>query len=94
MNRPGETINIDKKPTSAIEIVNRGLARRYAAEKRFRFYGLVAICFSLLFLSFLFISIIGNGYTAFQQTFIRLVRLQMKRSSTQITWEVYGTLPV
>jgi phosphate transport system permease protein len=27
---------------------------------------------SLLFLSFLFISIISKGYTAFQQTFIRL----------------------
>ena len=41
-------------------------------ERRFRFYGLAAIVLSLLFLSFLFISIVGKGYTAFQQTFIEL----------------------
>jgi phosphate transport system permease protein len=55
-----------------IDIVNKGLSRRYAAERRFRFYGLVAICVSLLFLLLMFISIIGNGYTAFEQTFIEL----------------------
>ena len=55
-----------------IEIVNQGLARRYRAEKRFRFYGMAAIFLSLAFLSLLFISITANGYTAFQQTFIKL----------------------
>jgi phosphate transport system permease protein len=55
-----------------IDVVNKGLSRRYAAERRFRFYGLAAICASLLFLLLMFISIIGNGYTAFQQTFIEL----------------------
>ena len=34
--------------------------------------GLAAIIMGLLFLSMLFISIIGNGYTAFWQTFIQL----------------------
>lgn len=55
-----------------MDIVNRTIARRYRAEKRFRMFGLSAIVASLLFLSFLFISIIGNGYSAFQQTFIKL----------------------
>ncbi len=55
-----------------IDIVNRGLRRRYRAERRFRRMGLAAILLSLLFLSFLFISIIGNGWTALFQTHIRL----------------------
>ncbi|EMS77203.1 phosphoenolpyruvate PEP-dependent phosphotransferase PstA [Desulfotignum phosphitoxidans DSM 13687] len=55
-----------------MDIVNQGLARRYRAEKRFRLYGIVAIILSMIFLVFLFISISANGYTAFQQTFVRL----------------------
>ena len=56
----------------AFDIVNAGLARRYRAEKRFRLYGLMAIIASMLFLSLVFVSIFANGYTAFQQTFIKL----------------------
>ncbi|MGD9329998.1 MAG: phosphate ABC transporter permease PstA [Desulfobacterales bacterium] len=56
----------------AIDIVNAGLAKRYRRERRFRLYGVSAILASLLFLSFLFGSIISKGYTAFQQTFIQL----------------------
>lgn len=59
-------------PTRTIDIVNKGLEKRYLAEKRFRRIGLGAIIASLMFLSVLFISIIGNGYTAFQQTYIQL----------------------
>ncbi len=55
-----------------LDIVNRGLSKRYRAERRFRFYGLLAIVASMVFLSLLFISILGKGYTAFQQTFIEL----------------------
>ncbi|MEJ2108832.1 MAG: phosphate ABC transporter permease PstA [Acidobacteriota bacterium] len=73
MNNPeGTPKGIDEKPVQTIDIVRKGLRRRYRAEKRFRFYGIAAICLSLLFLSFLFISIIGKGYTAFQQTFVEL----------------------
>ena len=60
------------KPKRTLDIVNQGLARRYRAERRFRYYGLSAIVASLLFLSLLFISIFANGYSAFMQTFIRL----------------------
>lgn len=54
------------------DIVKQGLAKRYRSEKRFRMCGIAAIVVSLMFLSFLFISIGYNGYSAFQQTFIRL----------------------
>jgi phosphate transport system permease protein len=55
-----------------IDIVKKGLARRYRAERRFRFYGLAAIVASIVFLALLFISIVGNGHTAFRQAFIKL----------------------
>jgi phosphate transport system permease protein len=55
-----------------MDIVNQGLARRYRAEKRFRFYGAAAIVISMIFLTFLFVSISVNGYTAFQQTYVQL----------------------
>jgi phosphate transport system permease protein len=61
-----------KNPDGILEIVNRGLTKRYRAERRFRLYGLLAILASLLFLSLLFISIGVNGYSALQQTFIKL----------------------
>ena len=55
-----------------MDIVQKGLAKRYKAEKRFRIYGIAAIAFSMMCLATLFISIIANGYTAFQQTIIEL----------------------
>ncbi len=54
------------------EIVKRGLARRYAAERRFRIYGIAAIIFSLAFLIVLFASIISRGYTSFVQSSFRV----------------------
>jgi phosphate transport system permease protein len=54
------------------ERVRKSLARRYAAERRFRFFGIVAITLGMVFLSLLFITIIGKGYSAFQQTYIGL----------------------
>jgi phosphate transport system permease protein len=55
------------KPTSA-EIIQRGIKRRYAAERRFRLYGIAAILFGIFFLVYLFGSIVAQGYTAFVQT--------------------------
>lgn len=51
---------------------NARTKKRYAAEKRFRLYGVLAILSALGFLAFLFTSIIGNGWSAFLQTSIRL----------------------
>jgi len=48
------------------------LRRRHAAERRFRLYGVSAMVIGLGFVAMLFVSIIGNGYTAFWQTQIRL----------------------
>jgi phosphate transport system permease protein len=61
-----------KTKKKTIDYVHKGLPKRYRAEKRFRLMGVAAIIASLLFLSFLFISIIGNGYTALLQTFIEI----------------------
>jgi phosphate transport system permease protein len=63
---------LNEKTRKMLDIVNQGLARRYRAERRFRYYGLSAIVASLLFLSLLFISIFANGYSAFMQSFVRL----------------------
>ena len=56
----------------AIDIVNRGLAKRYGKEQRFKFYGLIAVVISLSFLALLFFTIFSNGYSAFFQTFVKL----------------------
>jgi len=55
-----------------IDIVNQTLHKRYAAEKRFKAYGIAALLLGLSFVLLLFISIIGNGYTAFVQTHLKL----------------------
>lgn len=55
-----------------IDYVNASLKRRYAAEKRFRMLGMGAVILGLLFVAILFADIIGKGYTAFQQTYIKL----------------------
>jgi len=44
--------------------------KRNAAEKRFRAYGLTAVCIGLVFLVVLVTAILSNGVGAFQQTFI------------------------
>jgi phosphate transport system permease protein len=59
-----------KKNTT--EIVLAGLPRRHAAEKRFKWYGIAAISLGLLFVALLFADIVSKGYTAFQQTYVRL----------------------
>lgn len=71
MNTP-DNHQTTEKPPRPLDIVKKGLAGRYRAEKRFRFYGLASIFISLGFLSFLFISIISDGYSSFQQTQMQL----------------------
>jgi phosphate transport system permease protein len=60
------------RPGDTMAIVRRSLARRKRAERRFRLYGLSAILLALGFLSVLFVSIVGNGYTAFFETYVEL----------------------
>ncbi|HRF43698.1 MAG TPA: phosphate ABC transporter permease PstA [Candidatus Competibacteraceae bacterium] len=64
---------MNKKPQRDIKtIVNASLARRHAAERRFRWYGLIAISLGLVFVVLMFANIIGQGYSAFWQTYIEL----------------------
>ena len=51
---------------------DKRLQRRYAAERRFRFYGALAIAAAIGVLALLLVSIVSKGYTAFWQTEIRL----------------------
>jgi phosphate transport system permease protein len=48
------------------------LTKRHAKERRLKIYGMVAIGFALAFLVTLLATVISNGYTALQQTEIRL----------------------
>lgn len=59
----------DKKP-KALDLVNKNLAKRYRAEKRFRAYGIAAILFGLSCLVLLFTDIISKGHSAFLQTYV------------------------
>ncbi|WP_117195250.1 phosphate ABC transporter permease PstA [Rhizobium terrae] len=49
-----------------------GIKRRYAAERRFRAYGIAALAFGIIFLMVLLWSVVSKGYTAFQQTMITM----------------------
>ena len=49
-----------------------GLKARYAAERRFRIYGGIAISVGLAFLAIMLITIVSKGYTAFWQTTVTL----------------------
>lgn len=52
--------------------VEAGLVRRYRREQRFRAYGVISVTCGVFFLGFLLLTIVGNGYTAFLQTHVRL----------------------
>jgi hypothetical protein len=61
-----------KTPADTTALVRASLGKRYAAEKRFRLYGIVAIVASLGFLLILLVSIVSKGWPAFTQTFVQL----------------------
>lgn len=48
------------------------IRRRYAAERRFRLYGVLAIGFAVFMLGFLAVTVVLEGYSAFWQTRIAL----------------------
>ena len=60
------------KPSTSMAKVEARLKSRYAAERRFRFYGIASIAIALSFLALLLISIVGKGYTAFVQSEVSL----------------------
>lgn len=61
------------KPLSKqAELVQKSLKKRYAAEKRFKFFGMASITFGLAALMVLFIEIFGGGMGGFRQTQVEL----------------------
>jgi phosphate transport system permease protein len=52
--------------------VSASLGRRYRKERQFRFYGVLSVITGVLFLGFLFTTIIGDGVGAFWQSYVRL----------------------
>jgi phosphate transport system permease protein len=46
--------------------------RRYAAERRFKLYGILAVAAAIVMLCALLASIVGKGYSAFAQTHVAL----------------------
>ncbi|MCG7897992.1 MAG: DUF3333 domain-containing protein, partial [Candidatus Thiodiazotropha weberae] len=64
--------NQQQQHKKTMDRVQKGLDRRYRQERHFKWLGLGAIMLGLVFVSFLFITIISNGYTAFQQTYVKL----------------------
>ncbi len=57
---------------SQVEIIQRGIRRRYVVEGMFRACGLSALICGVVFLAFLLITTFVKGYTALQQTYIGL----------------------
>ncbi len=70
----GKSMNkIDMNDHEArLDLIKSKLKMRYAKERLFKSLGIAAIVAALSMLVILFVTIIGSGYTAFQQTFIQL----------------------
>ena len=65
--------NIDPTPTDwNSPAMQKRIAKRYAAEKRFKIMGLTSVILSTLFLIFLLITMLGNGFSGFLQTNAKL----------------------
>ncbi len=71
---PGPILSKTEHPeiSATTRKVRASLQRRYAAERRFRWYGILAIAASLTFLAVLLTSIFVKGWPAFTQTFVQL----------------------
>src|SRR5262245_41133368 len=53
-------------------LVEKSLRRRYWAERRFRAYGLTAVLLGMVFVFFLFGTLVSRGYSAFEQAYLTL----------------------
>ena len=65
--------SVAKRTATASEAqISARVKKRYAAERRFKMYGIMAIAVALGALLWLLVSIVSQGYTAFVQTKIEL----------------------
>ncbi|SUB00019.1 Phosphate transport system permease protein pstA [Pannonibacter phragmitetus] len=62
--------SVDTVPFKSIYNPDARTKRRNAAERRFRFYGMTAICIGLLSLVILLSSVLSTGLAAFNQAFV------------------------
>lgn len=67
-NTPTGSTTMTTTNQTTHEKVVKSLARRHAAEKRFRFYGMASVFFGMLCLVVLFTDIFHKGASAFTQT--------------------------
>ena len=58
--------------SNTTKIIQAGLKKRYARERRFRLYGVLSLLISFGFLLVLLVTIFSKGLPAFQQTYIKL----------------------
>lgn len=73
MTEISPTKDMTSKPAKKDMAVSAHTKKRYAAEKRFKWYGIAAISVGVVFLIVLLGSIISNGIPAFTQTYINIV---------------------
>lgn len=67
------TVVAEKAPTDwASPVMQRRIARRYAAERNFRWLGLGALALAASFLAFLLFTIVRDGWTGFLQTDVKI----------------------
>ncbi|GBE03353.1 MAG TPA: phosphate ABC transporter permease PstA [Nitrospirae bacterium] len=72
-----------------LALIKSKLKMRYAKEKIFKTLGIAAIVVALSMLVILFASIISTGYSAFQQTFIKLdITLEMEEIDPENTGDI------
>lgn len=85
MTMPGDLAasNAPRATDWSGDVMRRRIARRYAAERRFRLIGLGAILLSAAFLAFLLISMVASGLRGFTQTEVKLP-IDFPRSSLMI----------
>ena len=67
-------MNSERKATSTVASpgFQARLRRRYASERRFKLIGRIALALGIGFLALILGTIVANGYSAWQQTFIAL----------------------
>ncbi len=66
------SVQAEENRSTTMDTVRSNLKKRYASEKRFQALGITAIVVSIIFLAILFISIFGQGVSAFWQSKIQL----------------------
>ncbi|MBX5463649.1 MAG: phosphate ABC transporter permease PstA [Steroidobacteraceae bacterium] len=61
-----------RTPQQTQERVAQSLRRRYRAERRFRFYGMLAVFLGIAFVVFLFVTLFVQGASAFRQAYVKV----------------------